>query len=94
MIALDDAAAARHPRLAAQPLFQFIVEPVLRGARLQVEKAQDQRPGKAEQRRTKRRTHAGQGRVEAGFQGIKNLAGVAAGYLQAANHVGDRAHCL
>ena len=50
-----------------QPVFQLGVETVLRAAGLQVEKADDQRAGKAEQRRREGRAHAGQRRRKPAF---------------------------
>jgi hypothetical protein len=49
-----------------QPVFQLGVEAVLRPAGLEVEEAEDQRAGKAEQRGRERRAHAAQRRRQAG----------------------------
>jgi hypothetical protein len=51
-----------------QPVLEVVVEAVLRLARLQVEKAEHQRTGQAEQRGRKRRPHAGQRGREAGLE--------------------------
>ena len=55
-----------------QPVFEFGVEARLRAAGLQVEEAEHQRTGKAEQRRRERRAHAGQRRGQAGLQRVEH----------------------
>ena len=61
-----------------QPVFELGVEAGLRAAGLQVEKAEDERAGKAEQRRREGRAHAGKRRGEPGLQRVEHGAGVAA----------------
>ena len=73
-----------------EPVFEVGIEPVLRLARLQVEKAEDQRAGEAEQRGRKRNAHAAERRGEAFLQGVEQRAGVAAD-LQPVDHLADRA---
>ena len=46
----DQLSGALHGRSGGEPVFEVGIEALLRLARLQVEKAQDQRAGKAEQR--------------------------------------------
>ena len=54
-----------------EPVFQFGVEAVLRLARLQVEEAEHQRAGEAEQRGRERNAHAGERRGEAFAQRVR-----------------------
>ena len=73
-----------------EPVFEVGVEAVLRLARLQIEKAEDQRAGEAEQRRRKRDAHASERRGEAFLQRVEQRAGIAAD-LQSLDHLADRA---
>ena len=73
-----------------EPVLEVGVEAVLRLARLQVEKAQDQRAGEAEQRRRERNAHAAERRGQPVFQGVEQGAGIAAD-LQAFDHLADGA---
>ena len=76
-----------------QPVFQIGVEAVLRLTRLQVEEAEDQRAGEAEQRRRERDAHAAERRGEAFLQRVEQRAGIAAD-LQPLDHLADRADGL
>ena len=60
---------------------------------MQVEKAEDQRAGQAEQRRRKRNAHAAERRGQALLEGVEQRAGVAAD-LQPLDHLADRADGL
>ena len=73
-----------------EPVFEVGIEAVLRLARLQIEEAEDQRAGKAEQRRRKRNAHAAERRGQSpSFRRIEQGAGVAAD-LQSVDHLADR----
>ena len=61
-----------------EPVLEVGVEAVLRLARLQVEEAEHQRAGEAEQRGRERDAHAAQRRGEAFLQRVEHRAGVAA----------------
>ena len=76
-----------------EPVFQFGVEAVLRLARLQIEEAEHQRAGKAEQRGRERNAHAAERRGEAFAQRVEHGAGVAAD-LEVLDDVADRADGL
>ena len=76
-----------------EPVFEVGVEAVLRLARLQIEEAQDQRAGKAEQRGRERDAHAAERRGEPLAQGFENRSRIASG-LQRFHHLADRADGL
>ena len=63
-----------------EPVFELGVEAVLRLARLQIEEAEHQRAGEAEQRGRERDAHAGERRGEAFAQRVEHRAGVAAAF--------------
>ena len=71
-----------------EPVLEVGVEAVLRLARLQVEKAQDQGAGEAEQRGRERNAHAAKRRGQPVLQGVEQGAGIAAD-LQAVDHLAD-----
>ncbi len=73
-----------------EPVFEVGIEAVLRLARLQVEEAEDQRSGEAEQRGRERNAHAAERRGQAFLQRVEQRAGVAAD-LQPVDHLADRA---
>src|SRR6185312_5135451 len=50
--------AAGEPRIARQPFLEVVVEAILREAGLEVEKAQHERAGEAEERGAERGAHA------------------------------------
>ena len=58
--------------MAGEEIFEFGVEAVLRLARLQIEKAENERTGKAEQRGGEGYAHAGDRRGEAGLQIVEH----------------------
>ena len=60
-----------------EPVFELGVEAGLGAAGLQVEKAEDERAGKAEQRGREGRAHAGQRRGKPGLQRVEHGVGVA-----------------
>src|SRR6266404_8287512 len=74
-----------------EPVFEVGIEPVLRLARLQIEKAENQRTGETEQRRRKRDTHAAERSGQTFLQGVEQGAGVAAD-LQTVDHLADRTY--
>ena len=76
-----------------EPVLEIGVEAVLRLAGLQVEEAEHQRAGEAEQRGRERNAHAAERRGEALLQRVEDRAGVAAD-LEAVDHVADRADGL
>ena len=76
-----------------EPIFELGIETVLCLARLQIEKSEHQRSGKAEQGRRKRDAHAAERRRETLAQGVEHRGGVA-GRLQPLDHAADRAHRL
>ena len=74
-----------------QPVFELGVEARLRAAGLQVEEAEHQRAGKAEQRRREGRAHAGQRRRQPGLQRVEHRAAVARTGIERLDGVADRA---
>src|SRR6202008_3959479 len=60
-----------------KPVLEIGIEAVLRLARLQVEETEDQRAGKAEQRRRERNAYAAERRGEAFLEGVEQGAGIA-----------------
>ena len=85
--------AAEIAHRGGEPILELGVEPVLRLARLQIEEAEDQRTGEAEQRGRERNPHAAERRREALLEGLEHRAGVAA-HLEAFDHFADRADGL
>ncbi len=76
-----------------KPVLEVGVEAVLGLARLQVEEAEDQRAGEAEQRRRERDAHAAERSGQPFLQRIEQRAGVAAD-LEPVDHLADRADRL
>src|SRR6266702_4855382 len=72
-------AAAIFAHGGGEPVFEVGVETVLRLARLQVEEAEDQRAGKAEQRARERDAHAAERGGQSLLQRVEQCAGIAAG---------------
>ena len=99
--ALQVAAAARDGRAVAgifahrggEPVLEVGIEAVLRLARLQIEEAENQRAGKAEQRGRERNAHAAERGGEALLERIEQGPGVAAD-LETVDHLADRADGL
>ena len=93
----DRAARAPSPRIFAhrrrEPVFQIGVKSVLRLAGLQIEEAEDQRSGEAEQRRRERNAHAAERCRQSFLQRIEHRAGIATDF-QAFDHVTDRTDCF
>src|SRR3546814_15022878 len=78
MLALEGEAAGRQPLQDGQPFLQFVVEPVLGLAELQVEKAEDERAGEAQHRGAEGGAHAGKRRLQPALQVAEHLPEVAA----------------
>src|SRR5262249_57408096 len=72
-----------------EPVLEVGVEAVLRPAALQVQEAEDERAGEAEQRGRERDAHAAERRAEPFLEGIEHLRRVAA-HLQALDHGAHR----
>ncbi len=73
-----------------KPVFEIRIETILRLARLQIEEAEHERAGKAEQRRGKGDAHAAERRGKTAFQILEDRAGIAAD-LERLNDLADRA---
>ena len=74
-----------------QPVFQLGVEARLRPAGLQVEEAEHQRTGEAEERGREGRAHAGERRGKAGLQRVEHGGRVAGAGIERLDRVADRA---
>ena len=72
-----------------EPVLEVVVEHVLRLPGLEVEEAEDERAGKAEERGRERRAHAAQRRGEAGLEVLEDDAGVAGGDVERSDGVAD-----
>src|SRR4029079_10637709 len=69
------AVAVTFAHRGGEPVFEVGIEAILRLARLQVEKAQDQRTREAKQRRRERNAHAAEWGGQSLFQGVEQGAG-------------------
>ncbi len=76
----------------SHPVFEIGIEGVLRLAGLEVEKAQDQRAGKAEQGGREGGAHAAQRRGETFLEVGKERACIRRGHIERVDDAGDRAH--
>ncbi len=74
-----------------KPFFQLVIEPVLCPARLQIQKAEDERAGKAEERGREGRRHAGKRRRQALLQRAQHVGRIAGAHAQRLNDRTDRA---
>ena len=79
--------------MAGEKILQLGVEAVLRLPRLQIEEAEDQRAGEAEQRGGERNAHAGDRRRQAALEIVEHRRRVGAG-LHAVDDAADRMHGL
>ncbi|EAV45693.1 hypothetical protein SIAM614_23777 [Stappia aggregata IAM 12614] len=77
-----------------EPVFQFVVESVLRLAGLQIQEAQHQRARETEQRGREGRAHAGERRFQARFQVLEDDVGVARADVERLDGGADRADSL
>src|SRR6185312_359231 len=94
LLALRDRAGGAEPRLARQPFLELVVEAVLRLSCLDVEKAQDERAGEAEQRRAEGRAHGAERRRQAALEIVEGGGRIAAAHAEPADHLADRADGL
>ena len=86
--------AAGQPGQPGEPLLHLVVEAVLRLARLQVEEAQHQRAGQAEQRRAEGDAHARYRRRQPGLELVEHHHEITLADRQAVDHLADRADRL
>ena len=87
---LDD---GRRLHVAGEELLELGIESILRLARLEVEKAEDERAREAEQRGGERDAHAGDRRGKAGLEVIEHGRRIDPGF-HAFDHAGDRMNRL
>ena len=80
--------------MPGQPFLELVVEVLLGLARLQVEEAQDQGAGEAEQRGAEGGAHAGERLQQAGLELVEDRSEVAGADGQAGDHAADRADRL
>ena len=90
LIALIGEGPGRQARDARQPIFEVIVESILRLSRLQVEETEDKRTREPEEGRRERRAHTGERALEATLEVAEDGRQVAAGDRQAADDVANR----
>src|SRR5215210_9366053 len=74
-----------------EPVFEVGIEAVLRLARLQIEKSQNQRTGETKQRGRKRNAHAAERCGKSFLEGVEQCPRIAADF-QALNYLADRAN--
>ena len=94
LVAVHRERAAGKPGVGGKPVLQLVVKAVLRLAGLQVEKAEDERAGKTEERRAEGRTHPFERRFETAFEVVEDADHVLIGDREVADNVAHRRHGL